>query len=118
MLCAAPLGFAPMSGCAALRGPVEYAPGPRTDYLNASNSVKNITQLLRAALADGLIDGDDWVRAVNPAIQETNAALDLWEAAVLDGRAEDIGTARAVAESLIARLRDHLATARLGGGAE
>jgi len=115
MLCAAPSACV-LPGCNALSGPVEYAPGPRTDYLNASNAVKDITTLLRAALADGLINGDDWTEFVNPAIQEANAAMDEWEAAVLSGRAEEIGTKRAIAESLVARLRSHLADAQLRGG--
>lgn len=113
--CSAPL-VCPTIGCAALSGPIEYAPGPRTDYLNTSNAVKDITALLRAARADGLISDSAWVDAVNPAIQETNAALDEWEAAVLSGRAEEIGTKQAIAESLIARLRAHLAAAQLNGG--
>ncbi|MEM9372410.1 MAG: hypothetical protein AAGA55_02100 [Planctomycetota bacterium] len=112
-----PLASAPMVGCSAVGSPIEYAPGPRTDYLNASETVRNAIVLLRAALADGLIDQEDWRSTINPAIQETSAALDEWEAAVLSGRADEIGTARVVAESLIARLRDHLATAQLDGDA-
>lgn len=104
-------------GCAQTQA-VQYEAGPRTDYVYASNNVRDAIVLLRAALADGLISAEDWREKVNPAIQETNTAMNAWEAAVLSGRAEEIGTARVLAESLIARLRHHIATARLKGSAE
>lgn len=103
-------------GCAQTQA-VQYEAGPRADYVYASNNVRDAIVLLRAALADGLISAEDWRAKVNPAIQETSRAMDAWEEAVLSGRADEIGTARVLAESLIARLRDHLATARLKGSA-
>lgn len=109
------VGVTQCAGCAWL-GPVEYAPGPRTDYLNASNGVKDLIALLNAAHTDGLLSDETWVETVNPAIQETSAAMDAWEAAVLSGRAEEIGTARVLAEALIAQLRTHLAQASVRGG--
>lgn len=114
MLSVGVVATASVPGCAQTQ-PVQYEPGPGTDYIYASNTVRDVVVLLRAALADGLINADDWRDTVNPAIQETNTALNAWEAAVLSGRADEIGTARVLAESLIARLRDHLATASLGG---
>ena len=108
MLCAAPLGFAPMSGCALVED------SPRGKYFQANEFVIEAVATLIQLQADGLISPEVYVEKVNPAIQRANAALDLWELAVATGDDGQQVSVNATLQLILTELRTYIANANRG----